>query len=534
MGTILLMGAGLQATVTGSTYDPDAQLFFNAQSGAGVTLTTTQKDAINQWVVDSKAAGMWTKMKAIYPMVGGTATSHKFNLKNPLDTNAAYRLVFNGGWTHSTNGALPNGTNGYASTFLIPNTVFGGGYASIGIYVNQASTISGRPIGSTNMDIILGSGFVRGTNKASTSSTASLQSPDNGFLVNSRIVSSNFFVMNRNRVFSTPTTPVLAVPTYATASDIALGATNQNGTIVSYSDGRIAFAYCSDGLTQSECLLLYQITEKYQVALSRSVYPAQLFYYNAAYNNETNIFLFSTQITDNTIQTATNTLVTDLKTAGIWTKMKALYPIVGGTATTHKFNLVNAQDTDAAFRLVFSGGITHSSNGILGNGTNGWANTFISPSAIFPSGFSSIGIYNRVSLTNYGNYFGTGDAASNFFRIFPVPGNIRHFNRGGASSGILTNPVANELGFSANSRISDNLLTSINNAGLFQSKTNNESTPYLGLAMPLLAQNSNGTIFQYSNAQFSFAYASDALSSAELTTLKSINQTFQTTLVRQV
>jgi len=102
----------------GVAVDPDAQAFITA---AGIT-DNTQKSAINTLVVDMKGYGIWTKMKAIYPMVGGTATTHKFNLKNPLDTDAAFRLVFNGGWTHSSNGALPNGTNGYANTFLSPST----------------------------------------------------------------------------------------------------------------------------------------------------------------------------------------------------------------------------------------------------------------------------------------------------------------------------------------------------------------------------------------------------------------------------
>ena len=93
--------------------DPDAQAFINA---AGIT-GTTQQSAINTLVVSLKANNIWTKFDAIYPMVGGTATTHKFNLKNPADTNAAYRLSFVGGWTHSSTGALPNGTNAYADTF---------------------------------------------------------------------------------------------------------------------------------------------------------------------------------------------------------------------------------------------------------------------------------------------------------------------------------------------------------------------------------------------------------------------------------
>ena len=252
----------------GPGYDPDAQLFLNAETAAGVILTKNQANAINQLVLDLKANNLWSKMKFIYPMIGGSSTSHKFNLKNPLDTNAAYRLVFNGGWTHSANGALANGINAYASTFLIPNTVFGAGFASIGFYVNNVSTISGNPIGSTNMNAILGSGFVRGANKASTSSTALTQTPNNGFIVNSRTSSTSFFFMNRNGAFQLAT--VTAVATYGT-TDITLGATNANGSIVSFSDGRIALAYCSDFITQAESTILKTIVQTYQTSLGRQV-----------------------------------------------------------------------------------------------------------------------------------------------------------------------------------------------------------------------------------------------------------------------
>ena len=100
----------------GNAVDADAQAFITA---AAIT-DPTQQSAINSLVINLKGYGVWTKMKALYPFVGGTATQHKFNLKNPLDTDAAFRLVFNGGWTHSTDGALPNGINGYANTYLNP------------------------------------------------------------------------------------------------------------------------------------------------------------------------------------------------------------------------------------------------------------------------------------------------------------------------------------------------------------------------------------------------------------------------------
>ena len=100
--------------IVGLTTDADAQAFITA---AAIT-DATQKSAIDTLVTGLKTDGIWTKMKAIYPFVGGTATTHKYNLKDPRDLDAAFRLVFNGGWTHSSTGALPNGTNGYANTNL--------------------------------------------------------------------------------------------------------------------------------------------------------------------------------------------------------------------------------------------------------------------------------------------------------------------------------------------------------------------------------------------------------------------------------
>lgn len=101
-------------------WDPDAGAFINVTGIGGI-----QAVAINNLVNQLKAEGLWNLMFAIWPMVGGTANTHKFNLINPQDTNAAYRLSFAGTWTHSASGALPNGASGtYADTFAAPNSVF--------------------------------------------------------------------------------------------------------------------------------------------------------------------------------------------------------------------------------------------------------------------------------------------------------------------------------------------------------------------------------------------------------------------------
>lgn len=99
-------------------WDPDAGAFINAAGIGGI-----QAVAINTLVNQLKAGGVWERMIAIYPFVGGTSQSCKFNLINPQDTNAAGRLTFAGTWTFDANGATPNGAAGtYAETYINPST----------------------------------------------------------------------------------------------------------------------------------------------------------------------------------------------------------------------------------------------------------------------------------------------------------------------------------------------------------------------------------------------------------------------------
>lgn len=124
--------------------DVSATSFINA---SGLT-DVTQKSAVNTLVKDLKRFGLWDKIKAFYPFVGGSATSHKFNLKDPRNTNDAYRLEFSGGWTHSSTGVQCNGSNTSADTFLSLRTVFGAtSYEhNLGIYIidNPTARISYR------------------------------------------------------------------------------------------------------------------------------------------------------------------------------------------------------------------------------------------------------------------------------------------------------------------------------------------------------------------------------------------------------
>src|SRR5580765_1039459 len=105
--------------------DPATQAYLTATG-----LDASYASVLNDLVVGLKAKGLWSKMLAVYPFVGGTATLHKWNLKDPRDTDDAYRLTFYSGGSDSHSGPLgyrPNDAGnpfagGHADTNLIPNS----------------------------------------------------------------------------------------------------------------------------------------------------------------------------------------------------------------------------------------------------------------------------------------------------------------------------------------------------------------------------------------------------------------------------
>ena len=128
------------------TYDVDAQRFIDS---SGIT-DSTQKFAINNFVKQLKDSSLWTKFVAIYPMVGGTATTTKWNLKDPRNSDAAYRLTFNGTPVYASTGVLFPTTSDYADTHLADSAI--GGYinASISYYSRTQNAISGYDMGCTD------------------------------------------------------------------------------------------------------------------------------------------------------------------------------------------------------------------------------------------------------------------------------------------------------------------------------------------------------------------------------------------------
>jgi hypothetical protein len=251
------------------TVDPDAQAFITA---AAIT-DPTQQAAINTLVVDLKGYGVWTKMKALYPFVGGTASQHKFNLKDSRDLDAAFRLTFNGGWTHSANGAQPNGTNGFADTKFIPSSNQLLNSNGLGVYITQNS--SGRPD-----PIIMGS--FNGTLQASllVSTSTNLLTRLNGNIVSNAITGGlgSFDIQKTSSTVTKIYKNGILLNTGNSGGTLPIvnnfiGTMNYIGT--PYGDGYVnsqfRFAYLSDGLSDTEIANLRTSVQTFQTALNRNV-----------------------------------------------------------------------------------------------------------------------------------------------------------------------------------------------------------------------------------------------------------------------
>lgn len=255
----------------------DAWAFLDA---AKITSSREQR-AVIDLVRGLKHAQLWTKMKAIYPFVGGTATTHKFNLKDPRDADAAFRLSFSGGWTHNLNGVTGNASNAYANCFFAPATYMAsdsahftqyirnntvGGYNDNGIFDStntNALAFNSRESPGNNVSIIGN----QSTNRLTISNTTSA-----GYHKATRTSNTVFkMIVNGSQIGSTNTTNFTGMSTIT--GNMLLGATALFGgpTIVNYSNRNYCFFTLGDGLTDTDATNLYNIVQRFQTTLGRNV-----------------------------------------------------------------------------------------------------------------------------------------------------------------------------------------------------------------------------------------------------------------------
>jgi hypothetical protein len=395
----------------GSSYDSDAQAYFTA---AGIT-DTAQKDAYNSFVLTGKADGWYSKMIALYPLLGGSSSSHAVNAKNP----GTYNLTFVGSPTHNTDGIQWDGSTQYAQTGIIATALTSTNH-SLGMYsrtaggsgVNQyfdmgagdtsganyslftwrisPDNAAGYDGGSENTDRLNwshgnnGAGFYVGTTESGTQRIFK-----NGTLIASRAHSG--------------IGSMLVGELYVGAWKFCYSGTNTLNAIF-YSIRQSSFYFFGSGLTSTEAASLTTAMDALQLC---------------RYDTDAIAYFTAAGITDPAQKVAYSNFVISAKANGYYSKFIALYPMIGGVDISHYINAKNP----STYGLTFSGSMTHSSTGVTFNGSSQWADTGIVSSSVLSLLDKHVMAYSGSSGGTGGGLIGNNNASnSSYDGIFPNVG----------------------------------------------------------------------------------------------------------------
>ena len=225
--------------------------------------------------------GLWTKLDAFWPFLGQVAATHKFNAKNPVDADSAFRLTFVGGWTHDANGITPDGITTDANTYIVPSSAMTLTDSSMGYYYSSTASTRSFPteMGSSYFsEGITLSARMPGDNNfigrlwGNWNVTGYATSAETGSLIISR-TASNVLKLYRRGVLNYTNTGGAGTKTNTTGT-IRIGSNFRvdSGNITERSDRNLRFAFVGKGLDDTEAGNLDAIIQNYQIALGRATY----------------------------------------------------------------------------------------------------------------------------------------------------------------------------------------------------------------------------------------------------------------------
>jgi len=209
----------------------------------------------------------------MYPLLGGVSASEKFNAKNPVDTNAAFRLTFAGGMVYSQAiGIKGNGTNTQANTFWIESAQT----------PTSASTTIGHFIsvtGSAGYDIGVqyAAGWLTLQSSTGVNMRASIQTTGIPIITATTYSQArNFFGITRTNNSQVSFVRAGGGVQTITQNTSAVRAPNQISLLAAtgfggYSDRGLGTAFLGDGLTTTELACLRDAVTTFNTTLGRNV-----------------------------------------------------------------------------------------------------------------------------------------------------------------------------------------------------------------------------------------------------------------------
>jgi len=263
-----------QSTSNYSYTDTDANASITAKS-----LTGAEQESEYLLITGLKNNSLYVKTQAVYTFKGTTPSQHKFNSKNPIDTDGAFRLTFSGTGTYSNLGFQTNGSNSYANTYFAPsiNQNVNSNGMTVVVGTNNSVNTDNCTVGSYNSESQMsiftskgnnttyyrqsllnsrGSAIIQtGVNDAKGIWTASKQSASVGKLF-------------RNQTLIGSGSGGGALPTY----NLYIGALNYIGSLNGVSHQRIQMVILHEGLSNTEITTLQSIIDLSETIAGRKTW----------------------------------------------------------------------------------------------------------------------------------------------------------------------------------------------------------------------------------------------------------------------
>jgi len=257
----------------GTTLDASAVAFLNA---TGITDPTISA-SIGTLVSSLKSNLLWDKIKAFYPFVGGSATTNKYNLKDPQDTDAAFRLTMIGGLTHDSNGVTGNGTTGYMDPHFTDANFNGQNDAGFLVYCRNNFADGAKGLYGAIDSTFSGSRFLPNLGSVAYKSVFSgtgsgiANTNTSGLWVHTRTGASADKIYRNGTLFQTQ--DFTSSSNTTTASILILAVDYDNGALkYQQADANICTFAFTDGLDDPDKVTLSSIVNTFNTTLLRNIY----------------------------------------------------------------------------------------------------------------------------------------------------------------------------------------------------------------------------------------------------------------------
>lgn len=247
-----------------SQCDADAQRYIDS---AGLT-NATEKTAICNCVKQLKDSSVWTKIKAFYPYLGGTASTTKWNAKNPVNADTAFRITWNGGMSYGSYGVKGNGSNSYGNTHFQSTNFISNNNSGFGLYFSSNIDEGASDFGALNPSF---RGFSLSTRISNTLYGASAT----GFATVANTDSRGLYILSRQSSTSATlyknNSSILSLGTTSleTYGELYICGRSLNGTMQFPDTKQIGLTFISDGLTATEVRRLHNIFTTFLTAIGR-------------------------------------------------------------------------------------------------------------------------------------------------------------------------------------------------------------------------------------------------------------------------